>query len=63
VLGATEHDMEHLQRLLGIVELHLHILLLLMVHLLFALPMVGRRTFLTQLLLLLVELFHELLDP
>jgi hypothetical protein len=47
---------------LGILECHLLILLLLRVDLLFALPLVGRRAFLAQLLLLLTELFHELLD-
>jgi hypothetical protein len=47
---------------LGILEHHLFILLLLRIHLLFALLMAGRCTFLARLLLLFVEVFHELLD-
>jgi hypothetical protein len=47
---------------LGILEHHLFILLLLRIHLLFALLMAGRCTFLAWLLLLFVEVFHELLD-
>jgi hypothetical protein len=47
---------------LGLLELHLLILLLLGVHLLFALSLAGRCALLAQLLLLLVELLHELPD-
>jgi hypothetical protein len=47
---------------LSVLEHHLLILVLLGVHLLFALPLAGRRAFLARLLLLLVELFHKLLD-
>jgi hypothetical protein len=51
-----------LQCPLGFLTLHLCIFLLLGVHLLLALPLVGRRTTLVLLLHLFVELFHELLD-
>jgi hypothetical protein len=47
---------------LGILECHLLILVLLGVHLLFALPLAGRCAFLAWLLLLLTELIRELLD-
>jgi hypothetical protein len=49
-----------LQHPLGILELHL--LILLRIHLLFVIPLAGRCALLAQLLLLLAELFHELLD-
>jgi hypothetical protein len=51
-----------LQCPLGILELHLCVFLLLRVHLLLALPLVGRRTILALLLHLFTELFHKLLD-
>jgi uncharacterized protein (DUF58 family) len=47
---------------LGVLERHLLILLLLGVDLLFALPLAGRRAFLAWLLLLFMELLHEILD-
>jgi hypothetical protein len=47
---------------LGLLELHILILLLLGIHLLFALQLVRRRSFLAQLLLLLTELLRELPD-
>jgi hypothetical protein len=50
-----------LQRPLGILELHLLILVLLKIHLFFALPLTGRCAILARLLLLLMELFCELL--
>jgi hypothetical protein len=53
---------DELQVPLGLLELHLLILFHLEIHLLFALPLAGRRTILAQLLLLLVELLCELLD-
>jgi hypothetical protein len=53
---------DSLQCPLGILKLHLCVFLLLGVHLLLALPLVGRRTILVLLLDLFVELFHELLD-
>jgi hypothetical protein len=49
-----------LQHPLGVLELHL--LVLLRIHLLFAIPLAGRCALLARLLLLLTELFHELLD-
>jgi hypothetical protein len=51
-----------LQRSLGILELHLFVLVLLKIHLLFTLPLAGRRAILAQLLLLIMELFCKLLD-
>jgi hypothetical protein len=51
-----------LQCPLGVLELHLLILVLLRIDLLFALPLAGRRDILAQLSMLLMELFHELLD-
>jgi hypothetical protein len=47
---------------LGILEHHFFALLLLWIHLLFALPLTGRRAFLEWLLLLLAKLLCELLD-
>jgi hypothetical protein len=47
---------------LGILKLHLYIFLLLGVHLLLALPLVGRCVILVLLLHLFVKLFRELLD-
>jgi hypothetical protein len=47
----------------GILELYLFLLVLLGIHLLFALQLVGRRAVLVRLLLLLLaELFRKLLD-
>jgi hypothetical protein len=47
----------------GILELYLFLLVLLRIHLLFALLLVGRRAVLVRLLLLLLtELFRKLLD-
>jgi hypothetical protein len=51
-----------LQCPLGILELHLLILALLWIHLLFALILVGMCAILMRLLLLLTELFRELLN-
>jgi hypothetical protein len=51
-----------LQFPLGILELHLYAFLLLWVHLLFALPLAGRRGVLALLLHLVAELLHELLN-
>jgi hypothetical protein len=54
---------DDLQCHLGVLELHLFILVLLQIHLLFALPLVGRCVVLVwQLLLLLAELLCKLLD-
>jgi hypothetical protein len=53
-------DVLHLP--LGFLECHLLSLVLLGSHLLFSLPLARRRAFLVRLLLLLAELFHELLD-
>jgi hypothetical protein len=47
---------------LGVLEHHLLILILLGVHLLFALTLSGRCELLARLLLYLTKLFHELLD-
>jgi hypothetical protein len=55
-------DIHGVQLPLGILELHLLIFLLLRVHFLLALSLAGRCTFLVRLLLLFVELFHELVD-
>jgi hypothetical protein len=46
----------------GILKLHFCVFLLLGVHLLLALPLVGRRAIMALLLHLFAELFHELLD-
>jgi flagellar biosynthesis protein FliQ len=51
-----------LQCPLGILKLHLCVFLPLVVHLLLALPLAGRRTILALLLHLFVKLFRELLD-
>jgi hypothetical protein len=51
-----------LQCPLGILKLHLCVFLLLGVHLLLALPLMGRRAILALLLHLFTELFRELLD-
>jgi hypothetical protein len=48
-----------LQRPLGILEVHLIILVLLWIHLLFALLLRGRRTILAQLLLFLMKLLSH----
>jgi hypothetical protein len=51
-----------LQCPLGVLELHLLVLILLRIHLLFSLPLMGRRAFLALLLLHLhMELLRELL--
>jgi hypothetical protein len=47
---------------LGVLEFYLFVFLFLRIHLLFALPLVGRHAFLAWLLLFFMELFHELLD-
>jgi hypothetical protein len=47
---------------LGVLERHLFVLVLLEIHLLFALSLTGWRAFLVRLLLLFAELFPELLD-
>jgi hypothetical protein len=51
-----------LQHPLGVLELHVLMFLLLGVHLLFALPLEGRRVLLAWLLLLFMKQFHKLLD-
>jgi hypothetical protein len=64
--GAPKHDTRVAvaapQCPLGILELHLLILVLLQIHLLFALPLTGRCAILAWLLLFLTELFRELLE-
>jgi hypothetical protein len=54
---------DSLQHPLGVLVLHLLFLVFLRVHLLFALPLVGRRVIMARLLrLLLTDLLHELFD-
>jgi hypothetical protein len=53
---------DYLHLPLGVLECHLFILLLLRIHLSFALPLAGWHAFLALLLLLFVELFHKLPD-